>query len=183
MPRAKRYLVEGHTYHLTHRCHDRRFLLRFARDRDAYREWLRQGVRRYRVPVFGYSITSNHVHLVIHVDDREAVGRLVDLVAGATARQYNRRKGRSGAFWEDSYHATAVESGTHGQVVPYCNAAVQKGRFGRRAAPSASRPSPHSRMLRSWYLWGSTPLRSYAVNRQGIALASLSKLCKYLSGS
>ena len=113
MPRAKRYLVEGHTYHLTHRCHDRRFLLRFARDRDAYREWLRQGVRRYRVPVFGYSITSNHVHLVIHVDDREAVGRLVDLVAGATARQYNRRKGRSGAFREDSYHATAVESGTH----------------------------------------------------------------------
>ncbi len=26
---------------------------------------------------------------------------------------YNRRKGRKGAFWEDRYHATAVETGTH----------------------------------------------------------------------
>jgi putative transposase len=113
MPRAKRYLVEGHTYHLTHRCHDRRPLLRFAKDRDAYREWLRQGAHRYLVPLFGYCVTSNHVHVVVQVDDREAVARMVDLVAGATARQYNRRKGRSGAFWEDSYHATAVESGIH----------------------------------------------------------------------
>lgn len=38
---------------------------------------------------------------------------MMNLVAGATARQYNRRKGRSGAFWEDTYQATAVESGEH----------------------------------------------------------------------
>lgn len=30
-----------------------------------------------------------------------------------TARQYNRRKGRAGAFWEGKYHATAIESGLH----------------------------------------------------------------------
>jgi len=113
MPRADRYMLGGYTYHLTHRCHNRAFLLRFAKDRDAYREWLRVGVNRYRVPVFAYAITSNHVHLVVHVRDRDAVGRLMDLAAGATARQYNRRKRRSGAFWEGKYHATAVESGVH----------------------------------------------------------------------
>jgi putative transposase len=113
MPRAKRYLQEGHTYHLTHRCHDRRFLLRFARDREAFREWLRRGVRRYHVPLFAYCVTSNHIHLVVRVDDREAVGRMMNLVAGATARQFNRRKQRSGAFWEDTYHCTAVEDGRH----------------------------------------------------------------------
>lgn len=113
MPRADRYMMEGYVYHLTHRCHDRAFLLRFARDRDAYRRWLRIGVQRYKVPVFGYSITCNHVHIVAHVQDRTAVGRLMDLAAGATARQYNRRKRRSGALWEGKYHATAVESGLH----------------------------------------------------------------------
>jgi len=113
MPRADRYMLEGYAYHLTHRCHNRDFLLGFARDRDAYREWLRVGARRYNVPVFAYAITCNHVHLVVHVRDREAVGRLMDLAAGATARQYNRRKSRSGAFWEGKYHATAVESGVH----------------------------------------------------------------------
>jgi len=113
MPRADRYMLEGYTYHLTHRCHNRAFLLHFAKDREAYREWLRVGVKRYKVPVFTYAITSNHVHLVAHVRDRNAVGRLMDLAAGATARQYNRRKRRSGALWEGKYHATAVESGLH----------------------------------------------------------------------
>jgi len=32
MPRASRYLRSGYTYHLTHRCHDRRFLLKFVRE-------------------------------------------------------------------------------------------------------------------------------------------------------
>lgn len=113
MPRADRYMMAGYNYHLTHRCHNRAFLLRFARDRDAYREWLRVGVKRYKVPVFAYSITCSHVHIVAHVRDRDAVARLMDLAAGATARQYNRRKPRSGAFWEGKYHATAVESGLH----------------------------------------------------------------------
>lgn len=113
MPRADRYMLEGYVYHLTHRCHNRAFLLRFARDREVYREWLRVGVRRYEAPVFAYAITGNHVHLVVYVRDRDAVGRLMDLTAGATARQYNRRKQRSGAFWEGKYHATAVESGAH----------------------------------------------------------------------
>lgn len=38
MPRANRHLhvLAGRTYHVTHRCHDRAFLLKFARDRDAY---------------------------------------------------------------------------------------------------------------------------------------------------
>ena len=46
MPNASRYLEPGYTYHLTHRCHDRRFLLKFGRDRDLYRHWLREGARR-----------------------------------------------------------------------------------------------------------------------------------------
>jgi putative transposase len=41
MPRTSRYLKEGYTFHLTHSCHDRRFLLKFARDRNIYGEWLR----------------------------------------------------------------------------------------------------------------------------------------------
>ena len=35
------------------------------------------------------------------------------LVAGRTAQEYNQRKNRKGAYWEDRYHAIAVESGEH----------------------------------------------------------------------
>jgi putative transposase len=113
MPRASDYLIEGYTYHLTHRCHNRKFLLRFARDREAYREWLREGIQRHRVPVYGYCITSNHVHLVAHADSTEAVSALMHLAAGATAKQYNLRKGHLGSLWEHPYQCTVIEDGRH----------------------------------------------------------------------
>jgi putative transposase len=37
----------------------------------------------------------------------------MQLIAGMTAQEYNQRKTRKGAFWEDRYHATAVESDSH----------------------------------------------------------------------
>jgi putative transposase len=37
----------------------------------------------------------------------------MQLIAGRTGQEYNQRKNRQGAFWEDRYHATAVEAGHH----------------------------------------------------------------------
>ena len=37
----------------------------------------------------------------------------IKLVAGRTGQEYNLRKNRKGAFWQDRYHATAVESNRH----------------------------------------------------------------------
>ena len=34
----------------------------------------------------------------------------MQLIAGRTAQEYNRRKNRHGAFWEDRYHATAIQA-------------------------------------------------------------------------
>jgi putative transposase len=113
MPRATRYLQEGYTYHLTHRCHDRRFLLRFKQEREAYRKWLRIGAKRYDVPVYGYCITSNHAHVIVHVDDREAVARVMQLAAGAVGQMLNIRKRHDGSVWEHPYQCTMIEDGQH----------------------------------------------------------------------
>jgi len=113
MPRANRYFVPGQPLHITHRCHDRAFLLRFARDRNAYRSWLREGVRRSGIPVLDYCITSNHVHLVAESGYASEVADLMRLVEGSCGGQYNRRKDRGGAFWEDRYSATMIDTGSH----------------------------------------------------------------------
>lgn len=113
MPRASDYLLPGYTYHLTQRCHGQEFLLRFGRDRDVYREWLREGVRRHEVPLYGFCLTRNHVHVVAHVDSVEAVSRLMHLASGSTAKQFNLRKSRSGSMWEHPYHCTIIEDGRH----------------------------------------------------------------------
>ena len=55
-------------------------------------------------------VTSNHL-LVADAGDRASLPRSIQLVAGRTRQEYNQRKRRKGAFWEDRYHATAVETG------------------------------------------------------------------------
>jgi len=36
MPRAHRYSMPGHVWHITHRCHKREFPLKFSRDRERW---------------------------------------------------------------------------------------------------------------------------------------------------
>lgn len=36
MPRANRHFLPNHVWHLTHRCHEKAFLLKFARNRLRY---------------------------------------------------------------------------------------------------------------------------------------------------
>ena len=111
MARAKRHYVPGHVWHITHRCHKREFLLKFPRDRRRWIEWLYQARRRYRLSVLDYMVTSNHIHLLVFDHGgRNIIPNSIKLVAGRTGQEYNTRKKRKGAFWEDRYHATAVES-------------------------------------------------------------------------
>jgi len=58
MPRANRNILPGYLYHLTRRCHNRSFLLRFALDRNAYYQRLRIAARQFQISILNYSITS-----------------------------------------------------------------------------------------------------------------------------
>jgi putative transposase len=70
--------------------------------------------KRFGVSILNYAVTSNHVHLVIRDSKgEEVIPQTIQLIAGRTGQEYNQRKGRKGAFWEDRYHATAVEEDSH----------------------------------------------------------------------
>ena len=113
MPRASRYHLRGYIWHITHRCHRRQFLLKFARDRRAWVRWLFEARKRYGLCVLDYTVTCNHIHLLALDQDRDKIARSMQLIAGRSAQAHQRRKGCNGAFWEDRYHATAVDSDQH----------------------------------------------------------------------
>jgi len=113
MPRAHRLKVQGGLFHLTHRCHNRQFLLKFARDRDTYRALMRRKLKRFEVSLLDYCVTCNHVHLLVDAEDRLQVSGFVREVAGEFARQYNKRKRRINAVWGDNFHATLVDNGCY----------------------------------------------------------------------
>lgn len=113
MPRANRHRIAGQVWHITERCHRKQFLLKFARDRRAWVGWLYAARKRFGLCVLDYQVTSNHVHLLVLDRGRDEIAASLQLIAGRTAQSFNQRKRRRGAFWEDRYHATAVDTEEH----------------------------------------------------------------------
>ena len=112
MPRANRHFLPGHVWHITHRCHEKKFLLKFARDRQVICAGFRS---QETLRSFGAGL-YDHLEPRPSSDQRHRPkrhGRSMQLIAGRTGQEYNERKGRHGAFWEDRYHATAIETDEH----------------------------------------------------------------------
>ena len=70
--------------------------------------------KRYGLSILNYAVTSNHIHLlVVDKPGRNVIPDSIKLIAGRTGQEYNQRKKRKGAYWEDRYHATAIQTGEH----------------------------------------------------------------------
>jgi len=77
--------------------------------------WLFEAKKRFGLCVLNFTVTSNHVHLLIYDtgNGNETIPKSIQLIAGKTGQEFNSRKGRNGAFWQDRYHATAVATDDH----------------------------------------------------------------------
>jgi putative transposase len=114
VPRANRHYVPGLIWHITHRCHKREYLLKFNRDRRTWIHWLFESKRRFDLRILNYAVTSNHIHLLVWDTGKlPTIAKSMDLIAGRSAQEFNKRKERHGAYWEDRYHATAIENDSH----------------------------------------------------------------------
>jgi len=63
MARAKRHYIPGQSWHLTHRCHKREFLLKFSKDRRRWLQWLYEARKRYNLTIstcLAISVNGTH---------------------------------------------------------------------------------------------------------------------------
>lgn len=63
MPLANRHCLPGRIWHITHRCHKKELLLKFARDRRRWVQWLFEAKKRYGLRVLNCMASSNHIPL------------------------------------------------------------------------------------------------------------------------
>lgn len=90
------------------------FLLKLTKDKRRWLKWLFEAKKRYGLQILDYIVTSNHIHLLVFDGGgQDVIPKSIQLIAGRTGQEYNQRKKRKGAYWEDRYHATAIESGEH----------------------------------------------------------------------
>ena len=95
MPRANRYFLPGYIWHIIHRCHKKEFLLKFLKDRQRWMYWLFEAKKRFKLIVLNYSVTSNHIHLLVYDKGKKSV---IDESMQLTGQEYNQRKKRKGGI-------------------------------------------------------------------------------------
>ena len=115
MARANRHFISVYAWHLTHRCHKREFFLKFAQDNQRWMHWLFEAKKHLGLCILNFTVTSNHVLLLVYDtgDGNVTIPRSIQLIAGKTGQEFNARKKRKGAYWQDRYHATAVATDDH----------------------------------------------------------------------
>ena len=96
MSRAHRYFLPNHVWHITHRRHTKYFLLKFVRDQRRWLYWLHEVGSRFGLCVLDYTVTSNHIHLLVQDQGRGEIARGMQVVAGRTAQEYNQRTNHKG---------------------------------------------------------------------------------------
>jgi putative transposase len=95
MARANRHYIPGYVWHLTHRCHKREFLLKFAKDRNRWMQWLYKAKKNYGLIILNYMATSNHTHLLVYDHaGHDVIPKSIQFLAGRTGQEYNNRKKR-----------------------------------------------------------------------------------------
>jgi REP element-mobilizing transposase RayT len=94
MARANRHHIPGYIWHITHRCHKKEFLLKFARNRQRWISWLFEAKKRFGLSVLNFAVTSNHIHLLVLDTRKDVIPKSIQLIAGRTAQEYNLRKNR-----------------------------------------------------------------------------------------
>ncbi len=105
--------------------------------------------RRYGLSVLNYIATSNHIHLLVADQGNSEISAAMQLVAGRTAQEFNKRKSRQGAFWEDRYHTTAVQTNHHlEQCMTYID--LNMVRAGSVATPDEWDVSGYSEIQSPW---------------------------------
>ena len=110
--RSPRIAFAGAMYHVTIRCNNREFWFGNDADFALYLQVLQRAKNIYKVAVYAYCLTSNHVHLVVATPKKNNLSRFMQYLNGNFAKAYNQAHGKTGHFWGERFFSTVIESET-----------------------------------------------------------------------
>jgi len=109
MPRLPRLYAPGGTMHAVARCNNREFCFAAPEDFEILLDHLGEMRRAYEIRLFGYSLMSNHIHLLLQAPAADVLGRPLRWFMTQTAKTFHRLRSRTDHFWERRYRACLVD--------------------------------------------------------------------------
>jgi len=110
MARKLRICEPNLTYHTFSRCINKDALMGRDGIKGLIMPVLIKTMEKYALEFISYVIMDNHVHFVIKtVENGATISQIMQYVKSNIARQYNRKMGRTGAFWNERFGDVIVE--------------------------------------------------------------------------
>lgn len=110
MPRHSRVVLPAVPLHVVQRGHDRERCFFVEQDFEVYREWLREEAYVAGCSVHAYVLMSNHVHLLVSVEDAQLLAEMMKAVAQKYAQYFNHRHRATGSVWDGRYKSCLVQT-------------------------------------------------------------------------
>ena len=108
MPRLARKLGKSKVYHIILRGINRQLIFYDDEDRAVFLNQLLITIEKYKYEVFAYCLMSNHVHLVLKIQD-DFLSKAIQSLAIRYSKYFNEKYKRSGHFFENRYKSKVVE--------------------------------------------------------------------------
>ncbi|MEC5163723.1 putative transposase [Janthinobacterium sp. CG_23.3] len=109
MPRRARLVLPNVPLHLIQRGNNRQACFFADADYRVYLAWLAEHADANGCRVHAYVLMSNHVHLLISVDEAGSPGALMKALGQQYVQYVNRRYGRSGTLWEGRFRSCLIQ--------------------------------------------------------------------------
>jgi REP element-mobilizing transposase RayT len=93
------------------------FLLKFARDRKRWLQWLFEAKKRFGLDILNYAVTSDHIHLLVADGEEEVIPKSLQLVAEKRLSQV-RAKGRKVREGDDRYELREPQAAYNAHFTP-----------------------------------------------------------------
>lgn len=109
MGRSLRVSIPGGIYHVFQRGNNKEYIFADDEDKLRFMKLLLEHLDKEQFSLLGYVIMSNHYHLIIQLEETPMQGFMHHILCNY-ARNYNKRKGRSGHVFEGRYQSRYVSN-------------------------------------------------------------------------
>lgn len=110
MARLPRLVVPHQTHHVIQRGNDGQLIFRETSDYAAFRDWLRDASKQFKVAIHAYVLLPDRVDLLVTPSDMAGLGRLMQWLGRQYVPYFNRKYARSGTLWQGRYKATVIDA-------------------------------------------------------------------------
>lgn len=102
---------DGALFHVTWKCHNHHFLIRYSWAKQLYYELLVRYKEKYPVSFYSYHLMDNHIHLSGKIEGtREEFSSLFRIVNSLLARTINKKLKRRGQVILDRFRSPVIQN-------------------------------------------------------------------------